>query len=81
MKQWPDENKPTIRCSAVDVSFEKYCQDETYPFEYVTNVVVGDLERIREYPKRGFQIEQSIPSEVNKAFNALVSRGYTKYLL
>ena len=52
-----------------------------YPFEYVTNVMVGDLERIREYPRQGFQIKQIIPDEVNKAFNALVSRGYTKHLL
>lgn len=81
MKQWPTENKPIIRCSAIDVSFEKYCQDEMYPFEYVTNVIVGDLERIREYPKQGFQIKQIIPDEVNEAFNALVSRGYTKHLL
>ena len=81
MKQWPTENKPNIRCSAIDVSFEKYCQDEMYPFEYVTNVMVGDLERIREYPRQGFQIKQIIPDEVNKAFNALVSRGYTKHLL
>ena len=81
MKQWPTENKPNIRCSAIDVSFEKYCQDEMYPFEYVTNVIVGDLERIREYSKQGFQIKQIIPDEVNEAFNALVSRGYTKHLL
>ena len=81
MKQWPTENKPNIRCSAIDVSFEKYCQDEMYPFEYVTNAMVGYLERIREYPRQGFQIKQIIPDEVNKAFNALVSRGYTKHLL
>lgn len=81
MKQWPTENKPDIKCSAVDVSFERYCQDEMYPFEYVTNVMVRDLERIREYPKQGFQAEQTIPNEVNEAFHALVSRGYTKHLL
>lgn len=81
MKQWPTEYKPDIRCSAIDVSFETYCQDEKYPFEYVTNVMVGDLERIREYPKQGFQIEQIIPDEVNEAFHALVSRGYTRHLL
>jgi uncharacterized SAM-binding protein YcdF (DUF218 family) len=47
MKQWPDETKPDIQCSAIDVSFAEYCEDEMYPFDYVTNVMVGDLQRIR----------------------------------
>lgn len=81
MKQWPDQAKPDIQCSAIGVSFAEYCKDEMYPFDYVTNVMVGDLQRIREYPKLGFQIEQEIPVEVTKAYDALVSSGYTKHLL
>lgn len=43
--------------------------------------MVGDLQRIKEFPKLGFQIEQDIPSDVWEAFEALVARGYDKYLL
>lgn len=81
MKQWPKAIKPDIKCSAIDVSFDEYCTDEMYPIDYVTNVMVGDLQRIREYPKLGFQIEQEIPSKVIEAYDALVKRGYTKHLL
>ncbi len=81
MKQWPTENKPLVQCSAIDVSFSDYCKDENYPFEYVTNVMVGDLQRIREYPKQGYQIEQDIPDEVWRAYEALVAAGYDKHLL
>ena len=44
-------------------------------------VVVGDLQRIRLYPERGFQIEQRIPEVVWAAFERLVALGYTKNLV
>lgn len=81
MKQWPDATKPDIQCSGLNISFENYCTDEKYPFDYVTNVMVGDLQRIRDYPKLGFQIEQEVPEAVIGAYNALVARGHTRHLL
>lgn len=81
MKQWPAKKKPIVHCSSVKVSFEEYCNDVNYPDTYVTNVMVGDLQRIREYPKLGFQIEQQIPDNVWTAWEALVKNGYTKHLL
>lgn len=81
MKQWPDDIKPDIQCSAIDISLGEYCSDEMYPFDYVVNVMVGDLQRIQEYPKLGFQIEQKSPEEVVKAYDTLIKRGYTKHLL
>ncbi|CAM3589874.1 YdcF family protein [Halomonas sp. FME1] len=81
MKQWPDDIKPDIQCSAIDISLGEYCSDEMYPFDYVANVMVGDLQRIQEYPKLGFQIEQKPPEEVVKAYDTLIKRGYTKHML
>ena len=81
MKQWPEEQKPFIQCSAIDVSFDDYCNSQEYPFDYVVNIMVGDLQRIREYPKLGFQIEQDIPAKVWAAWEELVRRGYDKHLL
>jgi len=43
--------------------------------------MVGDLQRIREYPTKGFQIAQEIPVDVWQAFEALVRAGYTKCLI
>jgi hypothetical protein len=43
--------------------------------------MVGDLQRIKIYPARGYQIEQEIPAPVWQAFEDLVRAGYDKYLL
>lgn len=80
MKQWPGE-APKIICAAIDVSFEEYCLEKDYSFEHVVNIMIGDLQRILEYPKRGFQIEQEIPANVWSAYEELVRRGYNKHLL
>jgi hypothetical protein len=43
--------------------------------------MVGDLQRVKEYAKQGFQIPQEIPGNVWKAYEELVRRGYTKHLI
>lgn len=47
----------------------------------VINIMVGDLQRIREYPAKGFQIPQPIPDTVWQAFEQLVALGYDKHLI
>jgi len=56
-----------------------------YPNEFmnkdkVINTLVGDMQRIKEYPKKGFQIEQVIPEDVWNAYEYLVKEGYTERL-
>lgn len=80
MKQWPDEAKPKIICSAVDLTLDEYC-DADHPFADVVTIMVGDLQRIRDYPRRGFQIPQDIPDDVQAAWEELVRRGYDGQLL
>jgi uncharacterized SAM-binding protein YcdF (DUF218 family) len=46
----------------------------------VINIIVGDLQRIRLYPEKGFQIPQEIPDDVWAAFEQLVAMGYVKHL-
>lgn len=46
----------------------------------VINVMVGDLQRIKVYPEKGFQVHQDIPKEVWDAYWELVELGYTKHL-
>lgn len=80
MKQWPEETRPTFIFSAEQVSMGEYIK-KLESFETMVNIMVGDLQRIYEYPKFGFQIEQDIPDSVHKAYEELVRRGYTKQLI
>jgi hypothetical protein len=43
--------------------------------------MVGDLQRIREYPARGFQIPQDIPDDVWEAYLELVKAGFDRHLI
>ena len=59
---------------------------EQYPTKRITkemliNIMVGDLQRIIEYPKKGFQIQQIVPKDVKAAYDFLIASGYTKHLM
>ena len=43
--------------------------------------MVGDLQRIRVYAERGFQIPQEIPDEVWAAYEELVQLGFDERLV
>ena len=43
--------------------------------------MVGDLQRIKLYPAKGFQIHQHIPDDVWSAYEQLVALGYDKHLV
>ncbi|MBI5220710.1 MAG: YdcF family protein [Candidatus Liptonbacteria bacterium] len=45
------------------------------------SVMVGDLQRIKLYPAKGFQVPQEIPSDVWDAYERLVQLGYTQHLV
>ena len=49
--------------------------DVDNPRELVTSIMVGDLVRIRDYPAKGFQIQQDIPDEVWAAAERLIAAG------
>jgi hypothetical protein len=51
------------------------------PMERVIQIMTGDLQRIREYPAKGFQIEQEIPQDVWSAWERLVELGFTQHLI
>lgn len=44
----------------------------------VIKKMVTDLERIIEYPKKGFQIPQEIPNEVMESYTKLIKMGYAE---
>jgi len=78
--QWP-KPQPSFIISSPEISYQEYISNPIYPKDYTLNVMVGDLQRIKEYPKLGYQIEQDIPDEVWSAYEELVRRGYTDHLL
>lgn len=76
-KHWPQKN---ILVTSPQLSFEAYPNAEIPP-EKVINVMVGDLQRIKEYPAKGFQIHQDIPDDVWQANERLIALGFNKHLI
>lgn len=80
-KVWPE--KPLVVTSP-QTSLDEYLRDYTnsaLSAGDVISIMVGDLQRIRLYPARGFQIEQDIPDDVWQAYEELVKAGYDRHLL
>lgn len=49
--------------------------------EDTIHMIVGDVQRIWVYARKGYQIPQSVPEPVMQAYRELVSRGYTRQLI
>ena len=76
-KQWPEI---PVQVTSPRLEFDDYCADRI-PREDVIHIMVGDLQRIMEYPNRGFMIEQPVPVGVLQAWELLVEAGYRNHLL
>jgi uncharacterized SAM-binding protein YcdF (DUF218 family) len=76
-KHWPDK---ALIVTSPQISFEEYPTAEI-PVERVINIMVGDLQRIKIYPQKGFQIYQPIPREVWDACERLIELGFDKHLV
>ena len=79
-KVWPE--KPVIVTSprvSLDEYLARYSNQELSTDD-VISIMVGDLQRIRLYPAKGFQIPQAIPTEVWRAYKELVALGYDEHL-
>jgi uncharacterized SAM-binding protein YcdF (DUF218 family) len=80
-KNWPDKN---VLVTSPQVSFAEYL--ETYvnselSVDDVISIMVGDLQRIKVYADKGFQIPQEIPDDVLSAYEELVRAGYDRHLI
>lgn len=67
-------------CASEPLEFEDYMASIGDAM-LVLDMLVGDLQRVVEYPKRGFAIRQEVPDEVLKAYNRLTKAGYTSRLM
>ena len=80
-KLWPEKY---VLVTSPQVSFERYLNEYGNPdlsSEDVISIMVGDLQRIKLYPAKGFQIQQEIPCEIWAAYEELVAAGYDKHLI
>jgi uncharacterized SAM-binding protein YcdF (DUF218 family) len=80
-KRWPEKD---LIVTSPQVSFREYLDgyaNRALSAADVVSIMVGDLQRIKIYPGRGYQIAQDIPDKVWSAFEQLVRAGYDKYLI
>jgi len=80
-KVWPGKS---VRVTSPQLSMDDYFarySHQSLTVDDVISIMVGDLQRIREYPARGFQIPQDIPDEVWDAYDELVRAGYDRHLM
>lgn len=71
-KLWPEVG---VVCASMPLSYDDYVRsigDE----RLVIDMMVGDLQRIIEYPARGFAVRQDVPAEVIAAYERLHAAGF-----
>jgi hypothetical protein len=76
-KVWPEVD---VVCASEDLTLEGYLRsigDE----KLVVDMLVGDLQRVIEYPRLGFAIEQDVPQEVLGAYERLLGDGFDSRLI
>jgi uncharacterized SAM-binding protein YcdF (DUF218 family) len=76
-QRWPE---PDLQVTSPPIPYEEYPTPQI-PRDLVINILVGDVQRIRVYAERGFQVPQPMPDDVWAAWEELVARGYTGHLV
>lgn len=77
--QWPDKDA-SFKVTSPPSNYDEYFTDE-HTRDQTINIMVGDMHRILEYPKSGYQSHQDVPDAVHAAYTRLVAAGFTKRLL
>lgn len=76
-KHWPDKQ---LLVTSPQLTLDQYPNEEI-SLEEVIHIMVGDLQRVKIYPEKGFQIFQEIPDDVWAAYEQLVALGYSSHLV
>jgi uncharacterized SAM-binding protein YcdF (DUF218 family) len=76
-KLWPEVG---IVCASEDLSLDDYLK-QMGDDKLVTDMMVGDLQRVIEYPARGFAIVQEVPARVQDAYRRLLAAGFDSRLI
>ncbi|MFI8529909.1 YdcF family protein [Streptomyces aquilus] len=76
-KLWPEVD---VVCASGPLELDDYINsigDE----ELVVDMLFGDLQRVIEYPKLGFAVEQDVPGDVHDAYERLLRAGFDSSLI
>jgi uncharacterized SAM-binding protein YcdF (DUF218 family) len=76
-KLWPEAE---VVCASEPLELDDYIKsigDE----KLVVDMLVGDLQRVIEYPKLGFAVEQDVPGDVYDAYGRLLGAGFDSRLI
>lgn len=76
-KLWPEVD---VVCVSESLELDDYVGSIGDP-KLVIDMLVGDLQRVIEYPKLGFAVEQPVPEQVHDAYQALLRAGFDSRLL
>lgn len=79
LNYWP-EPRPELYVTSIESTFEDYMayEDGAYgKFDHMIQSMLGDYERIVEYPDRGWMTYQEIPADVALAHSRLKEDGFT----
>jgi uncharacterized SAM-binding protein YcdF (DUF218 family) len=76
-KHWEDKQ---LVVTSPQIRFPDYPTDEI-PVDRVINIMVGDLQRIKLYPAKGFQVHQDIPAHVWETYEKLIDLGFNQHLI
>jgi hypothetical protein len=76
-KSWPG---PDVVCASESLSFDDYLKS-IGDDKLVIDMLVGDLQRVIDYPARGFAIAQDVPGSVMDAYRRLTAAGYDSRLM
>ena len=80
-KLWPEK---AVIVTSPKVGFDEYLDkyaNSGLTAEDVIDIMVGDLQRIKVYSEKGFQIRQEIPEDVWSAYQELLGAGFTSRLI
>ena len=75
--RWPELE---VVVSSPQVGFDDYATGEIARDD-VIHIMVGDLQRLIVYGRKGWSAPQQIPAEVTAAYEGLIAAGYTRRLL
>jgi hypothetical protein len=76
-KVWPDVD---VVCASEPVDFDEYVDARGSEAEII-DMMMGDLQRVIEYPRKGFAWGQFVPQDVMRAFQELRNAGFDRRLL
>jgi uncharacterized SAM-binding protein YcdF (DUF218 family) len=80
-KMWPEKE---VLVTSPQVSFDEYLDGYTnqkLSADDVISIMVGDLQRVKLYHEKGFQIYQEIPHDIWSAYEELIRAGYNQRLV